>query len=80
MADNKAGAIVEINHTAAKFESSIVLKVDNKHVDVKSILGLSVTLHKNETYKLEIHGPDEAAAKTAMLEVFFKNGFHIEIV
>lgn len=79
MPDNKAGAIVEINHTAVKFKSSIVLKVENKHVDVKSILGLSVTLYKNETYRLEIHGPDEEEAKTAMLEVFFRNGFHVEI-
>ncbi|WP_248930751.1 HPr family phosphocarrier protein [Paenibacillus hamazuiensis] len=72
-------AIVEINHAAGKFKSSIVLRVDNKYIDVKSMLSLSITLFKNEKYKLEIHGPDEIEAKSAMAEQFAKHGLIAEI-
>jgi phosphocarrier protein len=72
-------AIVEISQTAANFKSSIVLRINNKHVDVKSILGLSITLLKTDEYRLEIHGPDEAEAKAAMAEVFGKYRLVVEV-
>lgn len=67
-------AIVEINQTAARYKSSIVMQAHNKNIDVKSILGLSMTLMNDEVYQLEIHGPDEAEAKKAMADVFRKHG------
>jgi phosphocarrier protein len=72
-------AIVEISQTAANFKSSIVLRINNKHVDVKSILGLSITLLKTDEYRLEIHGPDEVEAKAAMAEVFGKYRLVVEV-
>jgi phosphocarrier protein HPr len=72
--------IVDITRTAGRFQSSIVIRVQNKHIDVKSILGLSITLMSNDTFKLEIHGPDEAAAKAAMEEVFTKHDLEVELV
>lgn len=73
-------SIVDINQTASDFKSSIVLRVsDTKFVDVKSILGLSISLYKNLAYKLEIHGPDEEEAKSAMLEVFSKHHIYVEV-
>lgn len=72
--------IVEINQTAANFKSSIVLRIShNKYVDVKSILGLSITLLQNHPYKLEIHGPDEVDTKSAMVEVFKKYHLTVEV-
>jgi phosphocarrier protein HPr len=74
-------AIVDINQTAANFNSSIVLRINhNKYVDAKSILGLSITLMKTDECKLEIHGPDESAAKSAMLEVFKRHHLTVEII
>ncbi|WP_261301273.1 HPr family phosphocarrier protein [Paenibacillus andongensis] len=67
-------AIVEINQLANQYKSSIVLKVGTRFIDVKSILGLSITLFSNQVYQLEIHGPDEAEAKHAMEELFNKHG------
>ncbi|GFZ95274.1 hypothetical protein GCM10008018_46990 [Paenibacillus marchantiophytorum] len=67
-------AIVEINQAANQFQSSIVIKVGKRYIDVKSILGLSITLFSNETYQLDIHGPDEAEAKQAMNQLFHKHG------
>jgi phosphocarrier protein HPr len=40
-------AIVAINQAASSYKSSIVLRMKDKHVDVKSILGLSITLYTN---------------------------------
>lgn len=74
------GAIVEVNHTANQFKSSIVLLADGKHIDVKSMLGLSITLFQDDEFKLEIHGPDEKEAKEAMLDVFAKNGLRVELI
>lgn len=45
-------AIVEINQVANQFQSSIVIKVGKRFIDVKSILGLSITLFSNEVYHL----------------------------
>ncbi|CAM4283333.1 HPr family phosphocarrier protein [Paenibacillus tarimensis] len=71
--------IVEINRTATQFSSSIVLRVGDRVIDVKSILGLSVSLVTGQAYKLDIHGPDEEEAKAAMAEVFAKNGLQAEM-
>lgn len=73
-------AIVDINQTANKFKSSIVLRMDNKHIDAKSILGLSLTLVGNQKYILEIHGPDESEAKSAMVVVFEKHNLPLELI
>ncbi len=77
---NKNAAIVEISQTAGKFKSSIVLQVENKYIDVKSMLGLYVTLMTNNDYELHIHGPDEEDAKKAMDEAFAKHGMKVLIV
>jgi phosphocarrier protein HPr len=74
-------SIVDINMKANEFSSSIVLVVGEDHyVDAKSILGLSMTLYRDQTYRLYIHGPDEDEAKDAMLEVFAKHHLQAELV
>ncbi len=78
MSGIKTSAIIEINQTASKYNSSIVIRIGTKHIDAKSILGLSVTLLSDQKYKLEIHGPDEEEAKADMLNVFSKHGLEIE--
>jgi phosphocarrier protein HPr len=74
-------AIVDINQTAANFRSSIVLRTSsNRYVDVKSLLGLSISLVRDHMYKLDIHGPDEAEAAAAMLAVFQKHHLSVEVI
>lgn len=65
--------IVQVNQVANQFESSIVIHINEKYIDVKSILGLSLTLMTEQTYRLEIHGPDEVEAKEALKRVFSKH-------
>jgi phosphocarrier protein len=72
-------AIVEISQTANKFRSSIVLQLENKFIDVKSILGLFTTLLDTGTYQLHVHGPDADDAKKAILDVFAKHNLAIEV-
>lgn len=72
-------AIVEINHTANRFESSIVLLVNDKHIDVKSMLGLSISLFHDDTFMLEIHGPDEEQAKEALIKAFVNHSLRINL-
>ncbi|MGM7723833.1 HPr family phosphocarrier protein [Metabacillus sp. Hm71] len=72
-------AIVEINQAANKFKSSNVLRTSDKNLDVKSILGLSLTLLSSPTYILEIHGTDEKEAKEAMADVYKKHRLVVEI-
>jgi len=72
-----ASAIVSINQTANRFQSSIVLRWKGKAIDVKSILGLSLTLLSSQEYTLEVHGPDEAEAKAAMIAAFEKHGLRV---
>ncbi|MBD0380816.1 HPr family phosphocarrier protein [Paenibacillus sedimenti] len=67
-------AIVEINQAANQFKSSIVIKVGTRFIDVKSILGLSITLFSNQVYQLDIHGPDEDEAKAVMKQLFENHG------
>ena len=76
---NKNAAIVEISQTASKFSSSIVLKYENKYIDVKSILGLFTTLVSSSQYELHVHGPDEAEARKAMSEVFAKHELNVNL-
>ncbi|MBA2939581.1 HPr family phosphocarrier protein [Paenibacillus sp. CGMCC 1.16610] len=70
-------AIIEINQAANQFQSSIVIQVGMRFIDVKSILGLSVTLFNNQTYKLDIQGPDEEEAKEVLKGIFDKHGLKI---
>ncbi|MBF6634652.1 MAG: HPr family phosphocarrier protein [Planococcus sp. (in: Bacteria)] len=73
-----AEAVVDINNTASKFESSIVLKTDNKLIDAKSMLGLAYSILHSGTFYLEIHGSDETKAKAEMLKVFWKYNLQAE--
>lgn len=79
MSTNKNAAIVEISQTANRFSSSIVLKYENKYIDVKSILGLFTTLVDNSEYELHVHGPDEAEARQQMIEVFAKHNLNVKL-
>lgn len=72
-------AIVDISQTANRFRSSIVLQAENKYIDVKSILGLFTTLIDTSEYELHVHGPDEAEAKSTMLEVFRKHSLNVKL-
>lgn len=76
---SKNAAIVEISQTANKFTSSIVLKYENKYIDVKSILGLFTTLIDSSQYELHVHGPDEEEARKEMIEVFAKHNLNVKI-
>lgn len=76
---NKNAAVVELSQTANKFTSSIVLQYENKYIDVKSILGLFTTLTNTSDYELHVHGPDEAEAKQAMIDVFKKHNLHVQV-
>ena len=76
---DKNAAIVEISQTANRFSSSIVLKYENKYIDVKSILGLFTTLVGTSEYELHVHGPDEDQAKKQMLEVFAKHQLKVKL-
>ncbi len=76
---NKNAAIVEISQAANKFSSSIVLKYENKYIDVKSILGLFTTLVSSSQYELHVHGPDEAEARSEMLKVFAKHDLNVKL-
>ncbi|MBM7661787.1 phosphocarrier protein [Bacillus mesophilus] len=72
--------MVTIVQTANNFKSSIVLHVENKIVDVKSFLGLTVSLlSKSSPYKLEVHGDDEEVAKKEMKEAFKEYGIEVEV-
>jgi phosphocarrier protein len=71
--------LVEINQTASNFTSSIVLRVGNKFIDVKSIVGLSLTLMTSQGFALEIYGPDDDAAKLAMVQIFKKHGISVNV-
>lgn len=75
-----ANDMVNIVHTANNFQSSIVLHADNKTIDVKSFLGLSVSLLTPSQYKLEVHGNDEELAKDEMKKAFGKYGIKVEII
>ncbi|WP_199617789.1 HPr family phosphocarrier protein [Paenibacillus alkalitolerans] len=79
MTTNKNAAIVDIAQTASKFKSSIVLQLENKYIDVKSILGLFTTLVGDKAYELHVHGPDEEEAKQALTEVFAKHGLEVKL-
>ncbi len=72
-----ARLVVELNKTAQPFQSSIVLKTNNRSIDVKSILGLTSIVLQSNKFELEIYGPDEEKAKKEMAAVFHK--FHLPV-
>ncbi|WP_017814670.1 MULTISPECIES: HPr family phosphocarrier protein [Paenibacillus] len=72
-------AVVEIAQTAGQYTSSIVLQYETKFIDVKSILGLFTTLVANHNYELHVHGPDEEAAKAAVIAAFEKHGLSVKV-
>jgi phosphocarrier protein HPr len=80
MSNANNSAIVEISQTANKFRSSIVLQLQNKFIDVKSILGLFTTLLDTGTYQLHVHGPDSADATKAMLDIFAKHNLSVDVI
>lgn len=73
---NETKTIVE---TAQKFTSSIVIETEDKMLDVKSILGIFVSLYKNKQYKLHVTGPDEEEAKKELLELFKTFGYKVTV-
>ncbi|WP_046214842.1 HPr family phosphocarrier protein [Paenibacillus wulumuqiensis] len=72
-------AVVEIAQTAGQYTSSIVLQYETKFIDVKSILGLFTTLVANHEYELHVHGPDEEAARAAVVAAFEKHGLSVKV-
>lgn len=76
---NANAAVIEISQTANKFTSSIVLQIDNKYIDVKSILGLFTSLTSGGSYELHIHGPDAEEAKSAMKTAFANHNLNVTI-
>ncbi|UCZ54981.1 HPr family phosphocarrier protein [Bacillus shivajii] len=64
--------MVEVVQEANKYKSSIVMHTNNRTVDVKSFLGLTVSLLELKESELEIHGVDEEEAKKAMLDALSK--------
>ncbi len=72
-------AAVDINQIANQFKSSIVLVMDNKVVDAKSMLGLSNSVLTSDFFRLEIYGEDAEEAKKAMRDVFLSNGLPVEM-
>ncbi|WP_458121799.1 HPr family phosphocarrier protein [Paenibacillus sp. Z6-24] len=72
-------AVVEIAQTAGQYTSSIVLQYETKFIDVKSILGLFTTLVANHEYELHVHGPDEDAARAAVVAAFEKHGLSVKL-
>src|SRR5688500_14442318 len=72
-------AIVDISQIANKFSSSIVLKYDNKYIDVKSILGLFTTLVGGGQYELHVHGPDREEAIPALTQAFEKHNLKVTV-
>lgn len=74
-----AHVVVDINQTANKFESSIVIVTDNQSIDAKSILGLTYTVLNSKSFKLEIYGPDQEEAKKEMLHIFWKYNLPVTV-
>ena len=74
-----AQLVVEINKTAQQFQSSIVIKTDNRSIDAKSILGLTYSILSSKTFELEIHGTDEEMAKKEMTKVFHNHNVSVNV-
>jgi phosphocarrier protein HPr len=74
MLSSHTDIVKEINSTANRFESSIVLLCENRALDAKSILNLFLSyLSLTKEYVIEVHGADEEEAMKAMLAVFQKH-------
>lgn len=68
-----AGEFVKV---AAQFKSSVTVYNGEKYANGKSILGLaSLAAARGATVRIEIDGPDEAAAQKA-IESLFDNNFY----
>lgn len=75
-----AKQIQSINHTATGFQSSIVVKFDDKNIDVKSILGLFTSLTTTKSYHLEVRGVDATEAAAAVKAAFEAAGLKVDAV
>ncbi|PZE21084.1 HPr family phosphocarrier protein [Paenibacillus xerothermodurans] len=71
--------MVRIVQEANEFQSSIVLKYNNKFIDAKSLLGLYTTMSDSEEYELHVNGTDAAEATKAMVQVFEKYGLRVKV-
>lgn len=68
-----AGEFVKV---AAQFESEITVFNGERSANGKSILGLaSLAAARGAVLRIEVHGPDEEAARPA-LEKLFDNNFY----
>lgn len=67
-----AGMLVK---EACKFKSTIDIQVNSKRMDAKSIMGvMALGISKGSEVILYIDGPDEEAAKEALISLF-EDGF-----
>ena len=80
MTNPLAQHIAGINQVASKFQSSIVVKFDDKNIDVKSILGLFTSLTGASSYQLEVRGTDAKQAAAEVKTAFENAGVKIDSV
>lgn len=60
-----------IAQTANKFQSEITLTKDDTSVNAKSIMGvITMAAGYNTTLTMQVEGPDESAAASAIVELF----------
>ncbi|MBK6744688.1 MAG: HPr family phosphocarrier protein [Hydrogenophilales bacterium] len=65
-----ARASAKLTQTAARFQSEVWLARSGRRVNGKSIMGvMMLAAPKGTTLKLEIDGPDEAEAMSALVEL-----------
>ena len=61
---------LRISKTALNFESEIMIQIQNKKVNAKSLMGvISLALQIGDTILVTTHGKDEMQAMNAMQEV-----------
>lgn len=78
MTNQIAKQLATVNQVASQFSSSIVIKFDDKNIDVKSILGLFTSLTGSATYELEVRGSDAIKAAEAVTKAFEEAGLKID--
>lgn len=65
-----ARASAKLTQTAARFASDVWLARDGRRVNGKSIMGvMMLAAGKGATIELEVNGPDEEEAMTALVEL-----------
>ncbi len=65
-----ARASAKLTQTAARFQSEVWLARSGRRVNGKSIMGvMMLAAPKGTTLKLEIDGPDEAEAMSALVDL-----------